>query len=326
MAEWNVYYDSFFYADMQTPQDKRAGAEIPINKGFLWSTEEWKILSMYIFDEGPVFHICKRIKDETIREFYEKWGHVMQMAKEGRHEEVSQEQRTRMRFDSPYTETPSIDIEIDGKAVDSGISMSNAWIPRCYDNPEPCKNMPHILNHYTLSESDGWLITHVQGRWYADFSDIKNIDKIEITLKADPIDIPGPHFTIKENGEEISFIRPLTGQEHTLKVLSSEPGLIEGERMPDNQWEPPNHYMQMTYTLTPDLTEDIFSIRDCSSGMSGAGLMFEYGDEQDDPVHTAFSSLYFDPIETVQWFLNFHEKPQEDFSLTLKAGRDFNIT
>ena len=61
---------------------------------------------MYLFDKGPVFHLCKRIKDETIREFYAKWGYLMQMAKEDRHDEVSFAEWEMMRSDSPYGETP----------------------------------------------------------------------------------------------------------------------------------------------------------------------------------------------------------------------------
>lgn len=61
-----------FLADLQKPKTQNSGVEVSINKTFLWGAEEWKVLSMYLFDKGPVFHLCKRIKDETIREFYAK--------------------------------------------------------------------------------------------------------------------------------------------------------------------------------------------------------------------------------------------------------------
>ena len=320
MAEWNVYYDSFFFADLQKPKTQNSGVEVSINKTFLWGAEEWKVLSMYLFDKGPVFHLCKRIKDETIREFYAKWGYLMQMAKEDRHDEVSFAEWEMMRSDSPYGETPSIHITIDGSPVESGHSMSDAWIPLCYDNPEPCENMPHILSHYSLEDSDGWLIIHLEGEWPEDFASVEDISQIEVSLEAEDVDISGPHFSIKENETEIKFIRPLTGQQHTLKILSSEPASIDNDEE-DRPW----HNTQLTYTLEPDLSEDIFSVRDCSYGeIGGVGIILDRG-EEDDAVHTAFSSLYFNQPEEIEWRIVFHEKIKEDLTLTLQAGRDFGI-
>ncbi len=48
MAEWNVYYDSFFFADLQKPKTQNSGVEVSINKTFLWGAEEWKVLSMHL--------------------------------------------------------------------------------------------------------------------------------------------------------------------------------------------------------------------------------------------------------------------------------------
>lgn len=316
MSEWNVSYDSFFYADLQSPKNQKSGVEVPINKTFLWGDEEWKVLSMYLFDKGPVFHICKRIKDETIREFYAKWGYLMQMAKEGRCDEVSSAERETMYADSPYGETSPIHITIDGNPVDSGCSMSDAWIPPRYDDAGPCENMPQILSHYALDDSDGWLIVHMECEWPEDFAGVNNISQIEISLEADDVEISGPRFSVREIGEEIHFIRPLTGQQHMLKILSSEPDKEE-----DDHW----HYIQLAYTLEPDLSEDIFSVKDCSYGeIGGSGIIFAC-DEEDDAVHTAFSSLYVNPPEEIEWRTVFHEKIKEDLTLTLQAGRDFGI-
>ncbi len=321
MSEWNVYYDSFFYADLQKPKTQKSGVEISINKTFLWGAEEWKVLSMYLFDKGPVFHLCKRIKDETIREFYDKWGYLMQMAKEGRRDEISMAEREMMDSDSPYKETPAIHIAIDGNSVDSGYSMSNAWIPLCYDNSEFCKNMPHILSHYSLEDSDGWLIIHIEGEWPEDFTGVYSISQIEISLEADDVEIAGPRFTVKEEGEEIRFIRPLTGQQHTMKILSfTEPDSLDNREEGDH-W----HYMQFFYTLEPDLPEDIFSVRDCSYGETGGAGVLLVCDEEDDAVHTAFSSFYFNLPDEIEWRIVFQEKIKEDLTLTLQAGRDFGI-
>lgn len=275
---------------------------------------------MYLFDKGPVFHICKRIKDEEIREFYAKWGYLMQMAKEDRHDEVSFAEWEMMRSDSPYGETPAIHITIDKKLADSGCSMSDAWIPLCYDNPEPCENMPHILSHYALDDSDGWFIIHVKGKWSEHFASVEDINQIEVSLEAKDVDISGSHFSIKDNETEIKFIRPLTGQQHTLKILSSEPASIDNDEE-DHPW----HNTQLTYTLEPDLSKDNFSVRDCSYGeIGGVGIILDR-DEEDETVHTAISSLYFNPPEKIEWRIVFHEKIKEDFTLTLQAGRDFGI-
>lgn len=318
MDKLKVYYNSFFYSDEKISQEQTDGIEVPINKDFVWGADQWKVLSMYIFEEGPIFHICKRIKTEVLNNYYSKWSQLMQLTKEGRYDEVSMEQREMMRVDSPYEETPSISITINGQNIDSGYSMSDGWIPSCYDDEYECsKKMPHILSHYALEDSDGWLIIHLQCKWPEVPFNIKSISQIELTLEADSLTVPGPHFTVNEAGEEISFTRPSTGQQHILKVSTPEAVVFEDE-------DGSAHYVQFTYTVTPNLPDEVFSIKDCKE--DGCAAILYCDDREDESVHTAFSDTHFDTTETIEWRMVFKEKVRQNFTLTLQEGRDFDIT
>lgn len=254
MAEWNVYYDSSFYQDEAEP-GAASGREIPVNKEFVWKGESWKLLSIYLFKEGPVFHICKRIELETIRAFQLKWRPIREKVQNHRMEEVSDEQLDMMMSDSPFTMDAFLRAEINDQHLEYGGSSGEGWNPaQDFDDEADHGDMLRLLKHYSLDGEAGWFFVHARTKWAK--TPIENIKKIEITFEHKPVTMNGPHFSVKEEGEEIEFVRPLTGQRHILKVLSYKPGVADYsafENQLDDQWDYPSHFFQLAYTVEPPI-------------------------------------------------------------------------
>lgn len=335
MSNWNVYYKSYIHSNEREGNHLSLGKEIPLNKTFTWGGNEWKVLSMYSFLEGPVFHICKGIDIRQLRDFYSKWPWLMDKEAMQRYE-IPEDEVEKMRKDSPYTGPQSIEITINGQSLNINSSCSDGW------NPMDDEKKTDALSHYCLDPAHGWLIICARFQWVGNPIPMKDIKSIQIRMIADPVSVPGPQFTIKEEGEEFTFCWESTGICHTLKVLSYRQIDLGNDSLtedPDDPYEYPQQCVQMTYSLTPDLSDEVFSVEDSSCGDSprskedgrevcNAGMpaiFFDDGLEEDSNVHSASSALYFDPPEKVQWRMVFHEKIREDFTLTLQAGKDFDI-
>lgn len=56
------------------------------------------------------------------------------------------------------------------------------------------------------------------------------------------------------------------GQEYTLTVQEYEAQVMDWSRMPETGLEHPSHYVAMSYTITPELPEDVMDITDCDDG------------------------------------------------------------
>ena len=63
MAEWNVYYDSFFLRRSAKAEDAKLRCRSFHQQNFFFGgAEEWKVLSMYLFDKGQFFTFARESK------------------------------------------------------------------------------------------------------------------------------------------------------------------------------------------------------------------------------------------------------------------------
>ena len=146
-------------------------------------------------------------------------------------------------------------------------------------------------------------------------------------------------------GKKFPFTHPTTGQTHTLTVESLEQGTLLKEALENDRWEYPTHFLAMQYTLSPALPENTLSVRDCAQGdrprekapaawaptarayaavsigiiggADGPTAVFLSVPAGEKARRTAFSSLYFAPVEQVEWLLVFHEKRFADMTFPL---------
>lgn len=337
MSDWNVYYNNPSCSEEEEGQALEPGKEIPINKEFLREGEQWKILSMYTFSEGLVIHLCKRIEKETIKAFYAKWASTRELILQQRVEEIPQEELDMMMDDSPFNTHATTSFSINGLTLQSEGSICEGWNP--VQDPiheEAYNDIRNFLSHYSLDEDAGWYIIHCKCRWPE--KPVESIKKVQLFFEALPTTKAGPRFSVTDKEQEITFRRPVGGQGHVLKVLSYQPMIFSEEFDLNNQWEYPKHYFQLVFSVMPNLSDDVFFVTDCSRGDSPHQIG-QKSDEKlhimhvglvalqsaSEEIHSASSALYFDPPKKVQWRVVFHEKIREDFTLTLHAGKDFDI-
>ncbi|MEG2233792.1 MAG: hypothetical protein RRZ42_04060, partial [Oscillospiraceae bacterium] len=128
-----------------------------------------------------------------------------------------------------------------------------------------------------------------------------------------------------------------------LIVQEYEQQEISANKFSDDNFDFPSHCIAMSYTISPDLDDGSFSVRDCSSGdrprnkchnpmepqatndccafgiiggaHSDSAIIFRNSEQG--KLRAVCSSLHFEPVETVAWRLVFHKKPCEDMTVKL---------
>lgn len=330
MAEWNVYYNNDFGSETE---EKQPGREVSVNKKITWQNEQWEILSIYLCGEGIVVDVCQRVDPTAINKYREKWSPFQDHI-----QEMPEEQLEQMMQESPFITEFRLLSEINGVPLEEqGRSIEN-WNPGYSQET----SVEAILDHYGLDKLFGWVIHRAAYAWKEKTE--QDLQEVRLVFAAEPENLFGSHFIAEEAGQQIDFIHPVTNQKHTLKITSIKSHLLDKD-FPDDGWEYPRNVLMLSYTVIPALSDGSFFISDCSKGDAprlkkkvsdspypvqyfNIGFV-RYGDdseiEREVPPFGIGSSIYFDPPERVEWRMKFCEKLQEDMTVTLQAGRDFDI-
>lgn len=88
------------------------------------------------------------------------------------------------------------------------------------------------------------------------------IKSLSLTMKQQPIRVPGPHFRVHAPGDTFAFTHLVSGKEYVLTVQE-----LEQQTLPKNSFASdcfcyPTHYTAMAYSLSPEPDEHIM-INDC---------------------------------------------------------------
>jgi len=336
-TEWKVTYDGGLWG-----QQGRAGKEIAINKEFEWGGQRWLIPAIYTCGKGLVMDICMEAEPDEIRAFIEKWDLL--------HEEehrYSNEETQQMEQDNPLNVDFRPRILLNGKPLCNEQGSGSVWIPAsCLGEGVQCEHDSlRVLEHYGLDTSKGWLIRRCSFAWAT--AKKPTIKSLTLTLERELTDIPGVSFAVPAVGESISFTHPVTGNEHTLTVHEYEQNELNTRHFSDAGMEYPTNHHVMSYSLSPDLPNLSFMIRDCAEGDSprikkpnpnefapicfdsaasigiiggadGPTAVFVTGvaANRDQPkLHAVCSSLHFEPVDEVEWQITFREKMVDDITI-----------
>lgn len=330
-AEWRVYFDGNFWGHHGR---SRAGKELRVGAQFDWAGHRWLVPSVYSCGGGLVADICMRAEPESIRRFMDKWDLAAESEADG---DFSEEQRMQMELDNPLRLDIAAQITLNGKKLCSSHGCGVSYIP-CL--PENDTEADWIVGHYGLDRSYGWMVWRYAFPWVSKRrADIKTLS---LTLSQQPVSIPGPHFRASAAGDTFEFVSYIGGTKHTLTVQEYERQTMEKAAFLQDGLEYPSHYHAMSYTVSPELPENILTISDCSEsdrprlpqraasdpaaaggaafigiiGGSDGPTAIIFGGGQN-KLRTAFSSLHFEPVESIEWRLVFHEKqfPDAEFEL-----------
>ena len=321
---WRVTYDD---------ASVEPGQEMIISKVFSWGGYTWHIPAVYDCPEGLVMDFCVEVEPERISSFWNKWGQLIESC-------LTEEQHRALLAENPMDIFHfRCDLTVNSRGLREESSSRVQWIP---DGCIPAElrrseGAMDLIEHYGLDPEMGWNFHRVKFPWAAER--MQDIKSISLTLFQLPQAIPGLRFPTPDPGKALTFLHPITGQEHSFTVLSVEPGQLEHHR-DFGGMEIPTHYLSFSYTLSPDLTKKQCSIRDtapsdspkvsqgkAASGSGAAAIGIIGGADGPTSIlftptgqtteRTAVSSLHFQPVEQVQWQMVFHEKLVEDIELSL---------
>ena len=161
-------------------------------------------------------------------------------------------------------------------------------------------------------------------------------------MKRDAEPVSGGHFRSPCAGRVITFAHPVTAVQYRLTVHTDEAQELKESDFCDDCMEYPRHYRVLRYTVDPEIAGCGFAVQDSGdgdsprrklseeegsvrAGVSAVGIiggadgevMAELPDGKLVKVHTACSSLYFEPPKSIAWYMSFPIRTMEDVEVTL---------
>lgn len=332
IPEWKVYFDTNFWGHSVR---ERAGQEIPLNKQFVWQDEVWTIPAIYTCSKGLIVDFCLQVPPERIRAFMDKW----KLSADNDGSGFTDEQRMQIDAENPLTVNINPKVVLNGTELSSSHGCGLCWNP-CLPEGNGLEAWSVML-HYGLDPDQGYAIWRCAFPWKTKRK--PQIKTLGIILMQEPIAIPGLHFGASLPGEQIEFAHPSTGKKHTLTVQEYERQELSAEHFNDPDLEFPRHYIMMSYTLLPDLTDGSFTVTDCASsdrprqkdadpkapqatgdvccigiiGSADGPTALVFGGDNQGKLRAACSALHFELTIDVEWCMVFYEKTRPDITVEL---------
>lgn len=342
--EWKVTYDGGFWGSQG-----KAGEEISVEKHFQWGEERWYIPAVYLCSKGLVVDFCKKVSPKLLQAYIDKWD----LYNEAQNH-YTKEQQEKMEQEHPLRSDFRSEAVVNGRQMASDHGCGMTWMPEKLI-PEGIRatlEARQLLEHYSLDPEYGWEFRRCTYKWAT--SRKPKLKELSLKLEREPERIPGIRFRTPKPEEEIVFQHPLTGVEHTLKILECETQQLPEHAVWQDAMEYPRQYTLMSYSVTPDIPR--LMVQDCGEGDSPrprktelAGVTSEEAAAlsliggPDGPVamsaaaigiiggadgptalffggtkqklHAACSALYFEPAEDIRWKVTFCEKQMEDLTV-----------
>lgn len=316
----DVYFGGNFWGH---PDSEQEGKQILIHKKFRWGDENWYIPAVYLCDAGLVMDFCVEKEPEELQAFIDKWDlyHENQ-------NHYSEEQYEQMDAENPLSFHAQPGVIVNGVELRRSFGCGISWIPKsCLKEGMACDEEARVLlEHYQLDPLKGWKLWRGKFLWTDSGADFPDIRTLQVRLEPEPISVPGIHFSGLKTGESVSFIHPGTGISHTLTMRSCEQAELTGQQIPDWEGEFPRYYQVMTYQILPEAERGEISIFDCENGdrpknsrnrANGSTAVFVAGSSRVSEYRVACSSLYFNPVQDVEWRIVFQLKDREEIEVDL---------
>lgn len=302
----------------------KPGTELRLDRRFTWAGRECCVPAVYSCAKGLVMDVGMSAPVEDVLAFMARW------APQGKahYSDFSKADRMRIEYKHPLSLDFSASVTVNGRVLDSEGASGWGWAPiDGWENREAQRS----VEHYGLDPGRCWQFSRIRFPWKRRME----INSLSAVLTARKADIPGESFTVSRAGEEVQLVSPVDGEQYTLTVC--EYSAARTKFRDDSEWEFPEQYVTLEYTLTPELDRDDFQLTDVSEGdrprlrRSSAGFgptasasaliaVISGGDGR----HAAGSSLYFEAPQQIEWLPVFREYPCEALELKLMAPADTN--
>lgn len=254
--QWKVCFGGGFF---ETKGHGREGKEITVGKTFEWGGSRWYVPAFYLCSAGIVLDLCVEASAQSIRAYMNKWNLTDEYGANLTGEEMDQASR-----EHPLNVDVRAELNVDGSTLKMSHGTGLCWIPEsCLpDGTRMETTAGWIADHYGLDRENGYGFHRFSFPWTEGKK--KAINHMKLKLEVFPTALNGMHLTAPMVGDVFTFIHPITGAEHTLTIHSIEPQQVSPMQFNDPVYEFPSHYTQMSYTLSPDLSNRRFSVRDCA--------------------------------------------------------------
>ena len=328
--EWQVFFDGGFWG--KRGRRSRPGQTLALGVRFCWAGRQWLAPAAYLCARGIVLDLCFRVEPEQAAAFVARWA-----AAEG--EELTPAEERACEQSDPFRLTFRSTLHCNGRALPSSSGYGMRYLPGL---PGPAnREAAQVAAHYGLDPACGWAFWRLNYPWT---TRRPKLHRLALTLTPEPEALPGPCFAPRAPGEQLLLTHPATGAQHLLTVASL--GWQSLPKHPDGLpgWVRPLHFLELDYTLSPDLPGGELTLADCVrpdptrpaqldaggaaflpaasdgvcvlGGAHGPTALFvaHTGRPQ---LHTACSSLHFAPLAEVTWQAVFHLTPwqEERFAL-----------
>ena len=302
----------------------KPGTELRLDRRFTWAGRECCVPAVYSCAKGLVMDVGMSAPVEDVLAFMARWA----PQGKARYSDFSKADRMRIEYEHPLSLDFSASVTVNGRVLDSEGASGWGWAPiEGWENREAQRS----VEHYGLDPGRCWQFSRIRFPWKRRMK----INSLSAVLTARKADIPGESFTVSRAGEEVQLVSPVDGEQYTLTVC--EYSAARTKFRDDSEWEFPEQYVTLEYTLTPELDRDDFLLTDVSEGdrprlrRSSAGFgptasasaliaVISGGDGR----HAAGSSLYFEAPQQIEWLPVFREYPCEALELKLMAPADTN--
>lgn len=351
--DWKVYFDGGF-SSRHRGHDK-PGEEISLDTAFNWGGNAWCIPAVYSCGRGLVVDICEKIDPVILRMFMDK---LQNSEKTDR--ELNPYEQECLKPENPMDIDFSPRLTVNKKELRSYSGCGACWIPVSCRSEEFTGEYSHddlenlwFMEHYDLDPGYGWLLRRYSFPWVTKTK--PKIKSVSLTLKRHPTRILGQRFSVSGEGDSVSFIHPVSGEKHIIRVAEYEPQEINLPCLGDGLAYP-SHCIAMSFSVEPELPRDSFSVHDCGQGDSprckansmkesdalaliggvdgptaasavgiiggadGPIAIVLSADERSE-AHAACSSLYFKLPERIEWQMTFSHKTVEDIELALDLSK-----
>lgn len=332
-SEWKVTIEGDFRAERG-----KAGQEISIGKEFIWGDEKWYVPAVYVCTGGIVVDFCIKLDDERVTDYFRK-----ATEREINNIRPSYEERVLLDRENPVNIGVHTKLELNGEIIKEKRGCHGTWVPKelVSENFWMENDEKWVLEHYGLDLSKAWGIRRITFPWEGHRK--IELKTLRLTLEREKSDFIATRFATPAVGESVSFIHPVSGEEHTLTVTEIEYKTTDTSVFQHQDLEFPSHFMAMSYILHPDLPNDVIMLKDCNNGdkprpkhpdptgryamsvgvvavvrSSNGPKSVLLADGNNANLHVIASSMHFEPLtKPVEWHLIIREKPMEDIEVTL---------
>ena len=292
---WDVGMNSAFgdYCDKND-----AGTELNVNREFSWQGETWCVPAVYLCENGIVVDSYLMVSPEKLSQYQEKWGTTTAL---------SVEDEMRRQLEDPLKMDAVGKLIVNGKEAPRRPLHSIIWNPATENSWQARRT----LEHYGLSREYGYLLRREIFLRKSNNPPIRNMD---LLLCAEPVSIPGQRFIAPKNGEFMDFTHPVTGENHTMTILSQTRESLNHNYMSND----PCCYTRLNFTVDPPINRELLSVVDCDEAEGAVNLnALRSSGKLSGAGHNGVSSLRYTPAEQITWRMIFKLKTRPDMSIPL---------